>query len=244
MTRLNQILAVEKGTATRAERALTDAYHAVQRPNVLAGLTRTYRPLVEGDPETFPDESNPVQVRVDQLLVDVALQLAQLFDIVATKDVANTDAVADILVGEQIILPNVPVTYLLFLEKQLANLRTFFTALPKLPPTEQWTWDEGQGVWRTPPVDKIRTKKVPKNHVKAPATDKHPAQVDVYHEDVPVGRWTGVMFSGALQPTRVRELIARVDALINAVKRAREEANTRQVEPVQYSEAILDFLFR
>lgn len=47
---------------------------------------------------------------------------------------------------------------------------------------------------------------VPRNHVKAEATDKHPAQVEVYHEDVPVGYWTTVKFSGALPARRVNEL--------------------------------------
>jgi hypothetical protein len=36
--------------------------------------------------------------------------------------------------------------------------------------------------------------------VKAEATEKHPAQVEVYHEDVVVGQWKTVKFSGALPP--------------------------------------------
>lgn len=69
----------------------------------------------------------------------------------------------------------------------------------------------------------VRTKKVPRNHVKAEATDKHPAQVDVYYEDVPVGYWTTVKFSGALPARRVNELLDRVEKLQQAVKFAREE---------------------
>ena len=53
----------------------------------------------------------------------------------------------------------------------------------------------------------LRTKKVPRNHVKAEATEKHPAQVEVYYEDVAVGYWTTVKFSGAL-PAQPRQRTA------------------------------------
>ena len=44
--------------------------------------------------------------------------------------------------------------------------------------------------WKTDPVRTIRTKKVPRNHVKAEATENHPAQAEVYYEDLPVAYWT------------------------------------------------------
>ena len=51
--------------------------------------------------------------------------------------------------------------------------------------------------WKTEPVQTYRTKRVPRNHVKAEATEKHPAQVEVYYEDVTIGYWTTVKFSGS-----------------------------------------------
>jgi len=78
-------------------------------------------------------------------------------------------------------------------------------------------------------VQTTKTKKIPRNHVKAEATDKHPAQVEVYYEDVVVGYWRTVKFSGALPASRVKELLDRVDKLQQAVKFAREEANNSEV---------------
>jgi len=49
--------------------------------------------------------------------------------------------------------------------------------------------------------------------------------VDVYLEDVAVGTWNIVKFSGAQPATRVRELTDRADKLQQAVKYAREQAN-------------------
>ena len=89
----------------------------------------------------------------------------------------------------------------------------------------------------------IRTKKVPRNHVKAEATEKHPAQVEVYYEDVPIGYWTTVKFSGALPARRVNELLERVEKLQQAVKFAREEANGTEVTDQRVGDAVFGYLF-
>ena len=123
-----------------------------------------------------------------------------------------------------------PVTYLLFLEKQLVDLHTFVKKLPVLDAAESWTFDESADCYATEPVQTVRTKKVPRNHVKAEATEKHPAQVEVYYEDVTVGYWKTVKFSGALPAKRVNELLERVEKLQQAVKFAREEANGTEVD--------------
>lgn len=128
--------------------------------------------------------------------------LTRLFDVTATKDWANRTAAADVVVDGTVLLPQVPVPYLLFLEKQLTDLHTFVRKLPVLDASEAWNLDPSTDAWKTDPVRTIRTKKVPRNHVKAEATEKHPAQVEVYYEDVPVGYWTTVKFSGALSARR------------------------------------------
>jgi hypothetical protein len=93
-------------------------------------------------------------------------------------------------------------------------------------------------------VQTLRTKKTPRNHVKAEATDKHPAQVEVYYEDVTVGYWRTVKFSGALPAQRVNEMLARVERLQDAVKFAREEANNMEVTDQKVGERLLQFIFR
>jgi hypothetical protein len=135
------------------------------------------------------------------------------------------------------------VTYLLFLEKQLTDLHTFVKKLPVLDASESWLRDDSTDSWRTEPVRTIRTKKVPRNHVKAEATEKHPAQVEVYYEDIAVGYWTTVKFSGALPAKRVNEILDRVLALQTAVKFAREEANNMEAADQRIGGAVFDYLF-
>jgi len=135
------------------------------------------------------------------------------------------------------------VTYLLFLEKQLTDLHTFVHKLPVLDPSESWRFDPSQDCWASDTAETSKTKKVPRNHVKAEATEKHPAQVEVYHEDVVVGYWKTVKFSGALPAARVRELLERVERLQKAVKMAREEANGVAVESVKSGDKVFGYLF-
>jgi hypothetical protein len=241
MTRLNQVLAVEGGAKSRAARTLTDAHHTLARPVLLEGIARDYRPVDENG-ERFPSESKKVQLRVPDVLTQVREALAKLFDVVATKETANRHASADVVVDGGMLLENVPVTYLLFLEKQLVDIHTFIAKLPTLDPTKEWSFDEAVGVYATPVVDTVKTKKIPRNHTLAPATDKHPAQVEVYHEDVVTGYWSTRIFSGALPQTRVDVLLNRVVALQEAVKRAREEANTGTVEEVHFAKPVFDYL--
>lgn len=244
MPKLNQILAIEKGVKTRAAKTETAIYHQFQKSNGLVGLARSYSPITE-DGEPLPAESTPVQVRVKDLVADLVDELVEVFDVVATKEWANTEAVADIKLEDgTTLLALVPVTYLLFLEKQLTNLHAVASKIPTLDPTEVWHLDANQGVYATTPVETVKTKKVPKVLVKAAATDKHPAQTEVYSEDIPVGRWSTIRFSGALPDTDVKRIIGQIENLQKAVKYAREEANVLEVDTKKVGEKVLDYVFK
>jgi hypothetical protein len=242
MAKLSQIIAVEKGIKSGSLRELTDAHHALQKPALLAGIARTYQPKDE-EGEQLPPESTRVQVKTEDVLRTTAGVLTRLFDVTATKDWANTTARADVVVDGEPLLRDVPVSYLLFLEKQLTDLHTFVRKLPVLDAAEDWRFEESADQWRTEPVRTIRTKKVPRNHVKAEATEKHPAQVEVYYEDIAVGYWTTVKFSGALPAKRVNELVDRLEKLQHAVKFAREEANTMEITDQHTGEVVFGYLF-
>jgi hypothetical protein len=82
------------------------------------------------------------------------------------------------------------VTTLLFLEKQLNDLASLIGKMPTLDPAETWHFDEGQDAWASAVLETHRTKKVPQAFIKAPATDKHPAQVEVILTDEVVGYWS------------------------------------------------------
>ena len=169
--------------------------------------------------------------------------LTRLFDVTATKDWTNCRAKADVVVDGTVLLEQVPATYLLFLEKQLVDIHTFIKKLPILDAAETWAFDDSADCWATEPVQTTRTKKIPRNHVKAEATDKHPAQVEVYYEDVTVGYWRTIKFSGALPARRVNDILMRVERLQEAVKFAREEANNIEAEDHKVGEKVFQYIF-
>lgn len=242
--KLHQIIAIEKGAKTKAHTVLTDQYHLLQKEALLGGIERVYRPLDEENGERLPAESTRVQATVAESIAAISTVLSDLFDVTFTRESANCSAVADVVVDGTVLLTGVPVTYLLFLEKQLTSLHTFVSKLPTLPLSETWQEDEQTGWFATAPAQTVRTKKVPRVLEKAPATPQHPAQVEVYHEDVQVGNWTTRKFSGALPQSVVRQMTTRVEQLQRAVKVAREEANESEATArTGAGERVLNFVF-
>jgi hypothetical protein len=242
MAKLNQIIAVEKGIKSKSVQQLAETQRTLQKLSLFSGISRTYRPKDE-EGEQLPPESNKVQVKVDDIIRETTEVLTKLFDITATKDWTNCQAKADVVVGEQTLLTQVPVNYLLFLEKQLADLHSFIKKLPTLDPSETWNFDPNADCWATEPIQSLKTFKMPRNHVKAEATEHHPAQVEVYYEDITIGYWRTIKFSGALPAQRIHELLNRLEKLQQAVKFAREEANNTEAQEQKVGERIFQYLF-
>lgn len=241
MTKLNQIIAIEKSVKAKAARVIGDAGRELGKAPLLSGISRTYQPKDE-DGEQLPPESTKVQRRVEEQLREVSAAMTRLFDVTATKDRTNAIAAADVVIDGDVLLADVPVTYLLFLEKQVGELQAFVKALPVLDAAESWTFNDAADCYATDPVKTQRAKKVPRNHVKAEATEEHPAQVDVYYEDIPVGYWTTVKFSGAAPAKRVAQLAERLEKLQIAVKFAREEANGTEVVDEKIGDKVFGYL--
>jgi hypothetical protein len=242
MSKLCQIVAVEKSVKNKAHQGLTEAYQKVQKSALLTGISRVYRPNDESG-EQLPAESTRVQLNAQDVLKDVAKVLTELFDVTACKDYTNCFAHADVSVGEVVLAKDVPITYLLFLEKKLTDIHTFVSKLPTLDPSEEWTFDSNVGAFVSKPSETVKTKKVFVPLLLSPATDKHPAQVKEGFEDKTVGVWKTVKFSGAMPAQKVADMLERVERLQKAVKFAREECNTREVEQVKVGEKIFTYLF-
>ncbi len=242
MGRLNQVLAVEKGTKTRVYNEITQIDKGLQKTELLSGIARSYTPKEDGG-QQLPPESKNVQVTVPNAVELLRSGIAEWFDITATKDWANQDAKADIVVDGTTLLADVPPTFLLFLEKQLTDLRTLIGRLPVLDPADEWTWSDNSAAYTTRPSESLRTVKVPKAFVKYDATPEHPAQVDVFHEDVVVGTWSTTKFSGAIPASDRLAMLDRAERLLNAVKVAREEANNLEVEQKTIGATLLSYVF-
>jgi len=239
---LNKIVAVEKSVKSATAKGMGEQRKQLEKTTLLGGLSRTYRSKDE-EGDLLPAEHTRVQVRATDVLTELQDTLVRLFDVVATKDWGNTHARANVEVDGEVLLKDVPVTYLLFLEKQLAELRGFVERLPTLDQAEVWRYDENQACYATEPVETHRTRKVPRTLVKYEATEHHPAQTEVWHEDVIVGFWKTIKYSGAMPAHRVKQLLDRIERLEEAVKFAREEANGKEVDDIKHGRKVMTWIF-
>ncbi|MEJ3653807.1 hypothetical protein WEH80_12555 [Actinomycetes bacterium KLBMP 9759] len=248
MKYLNQIVAIEKDVRRDTERALATAYHALQKPAMLEGIERVYQPAVDGG-EQLPPEGVRVQATVTEMITATQELMVRLFDITAARDFTNGPgsaddaAVADVRVGEQVLVASAPVPYLIWLDKQLEHLQTFASKLPTLDPATEWTLDDPRGVYRSTPVQTARQVQQPRSMIIVPATDKHPAQATTYQENVVVGMWTTTKLSGAIPIARRAEIVQRIQALRRAVHVAREQANRAEAVRPEVGSGILSYIF-
>lgn len=241
MPKLNQIIAIEKPLKTRVNAEVTEAHRTSTKTEQFNGFKKSYRKLSEDDAD-LPGEGKKVQANAEQSIKDLGSRLAELFDVTATKDWANCHAKADIVVDDTTLATQVPVTYLLFLEKQLNDIRTFVNNLPTLDDQEDWTHDPNSGLYKTGVISTHRLKKIQRPLVLYPHSPEHPAQTQLVTEDVIAGYWDTVKFSGALPAPRKASLLERVEKLSQAVKFAREQANGVEAVPQNVAGQLLAYV--
>jgi hypothetical protein len=216
-------------------------HQASQKPQLFTGFVKTYRKKDE-EGEDYPQEQQKVQFAADEFLSRASELWAELIDITLTKDQANCVASADVEVDGQVLIKAAPVPFLLFLEKQINDIRTFITTLPVLDSADDWQQDINTGLFKTAAIATHRTKKVQKPIVLYAATPEHPAQTAMITEDIVAGYWDTVKHSGAIPAPRKKELLERIEKISKAVKFAREQANAADATTINVGKSLFDYL--
>lgn len=242
MAKLNQIVAVVSGKKTRNEKEFGDLNKLLQKHELFSGFNRTYEPLEQGG-ESLPPESKVAVKSVQEISSDAQAILVDTMDAVATQEKGNCGAKSDVLVDGDVVLSDVPIAVLLYLEKQLNDLHTFVGNFPTLDPAEQWKVDTNTGSYITDAVKAHRTKKIARPIVLYDATPEHPAQTQMIQEDVLAGYWTTIKNSTAIPASEKRAMLSRIGKLQEAVKVAREEANGIDVINFQIASPVLNYIF-
>jgi len=242
VAKLNQIIAIEKGIKSRVYGELTDLNKAIQKPELFNGFQKTYLKR-DDEGEDLPAEKKRVQFSAAEVLSRAERIISELMEVTARKDWTNCAANASVKIDDKVIIPNAPVSFLLFLEKQLTDLRTFVGNLPILDEGDNWSKDENSGLFKAETTKTHRTRKVQKPIVLFPATPEHPAQTQLITEDVIAGFWEQVKQSGAIPKTEKQAISERVEILLRAIKEAREEANVHEeIQTPNVGSAIFDYL--
>lgn len=236
---ISQCLALEKALKTEEGGALL---RTLAKPEPFSGQLRFYTPKDDGG-ETRPREDKKVVSSAKDLLSKFSDLFRRRMNITATKDQGNASARANVVIDGVVVLENCPPTMLLTLEQKIQEIQGLLVGIVTLPAEENWSVDPNTGLYKSEPDLKASTKKVPKVFEKAPATDKHPAQVEVVHEDVTVGTWTVIKLSSAMTIPEKAALLERCSKLLAALKMAREEANQYRLKESDAGTRVAAYLF-
>jgi len=249
---LHEILAVEQEVKAKAERArnqLIETFRSKQTH--FTGIRRTFRPFsVDEKSGELGGERLEAETRlaktVHEELAAALREVGKAVDLGFQLDEANTRARADIVVDGEVLIADVPATFLLQLERRLKEVRAVFKEAPTYDPVRLWSVDpsaDKKHVLRAEPVTTIRKQRSRKYNVMVEATKEHPAQVDIVEIDDPVGEIRSYEWTGMLSTGKKSALLEHVDRLLGAVKQARSRANTVRVDKTkQMAKKIADFL--
>lgn len=230
--KLHELLAVDGNLKQQAEKTRADLMGTFEKKtHLFTEKTVSYKPFEETSP-TVVESQLDIQTTVPKELKWIAPFLIKSLDVSYLVAEANTVARADVVLDDgTVMLSQVPATSLLELEKRCKELHDFVAAIPTLDPAKGFRADaeKGAGIFKAREDRKTRTKKTNKILTLAPPTDKHPAQVQVVVEDVPVGDITTLEWSGLITTATKGDMLERVESLTRAVKKARSRANDIEV---------------
>jgi hypothetical protein len=255
-TYLHQILAVDLGIEADAKRALAEAIRILAvggKQDPLTGLSDTYESNDQVRWPAKPAESRRVQFTTAGLLENAVAAMTRLLDVKLTREAGNAEARADIIIDGEVLLADVPVGYLMFLENRISSLITMLIDhLPVRDPAQEWHGQETdpnlpRGVYATEPrVTPTTTKdKLVQTIAEPKVIEGHafPGQYAPYDGDVTTGTKTAISYSGQLSVKDVQDLRERAVTMLIAVRYAREQANTLEVTNRKAGAVILGRIF-
>lgn len=243
MGKLHELIAVEPDVTSEAQKVCDEAKALFDKRQHFTGSTRTVKMFADERRQEDGVEHKALDTTVDAKLRYIHGAVIRALDLFAQKETTNAEAKADLVVDDAVLVKNMPATALLGLETRLKQLREVYAAIPTLAPGIEWQFDEQLGAYRmVHPEVRGKTEKELRFKEVSPATDKHPAQVEKWWADAPVGRITTDEVSGMLSPAQKSVLLGRIDKLIRAAKQARQRANCQEVVKVQIGKTLIDFI--
>jgi hypothetical protein len=250
--RIHQLLAIMTPLNTETDTVLARLGQIAATEDLFKGLETTSE-LVDqpSDPNARTRRATPKKVTKVRFTTKSVLEEAEkLFtrkwNAALTLDTAQGEATANLSVDGELILEDVPVRHLVYLEGELTKLTAIVSALPVLDGAQDWTQENTEpGQWRTVrPREGTRSDKVMFNWHKGNGTPTIKEDVEIMTRDEVVETTETVNFSGALPADRKALLLDRLSTLKIAVKMAREEANSAQVTQLEEGAALFGWLTR
>lgn len=248
MAQLHELLAVEQSLATNAVACAKSVARNLAGKTLFSGLTKSHERFSDEEQHLVAaTEVKEVQSTVDAQLDFLATEMSKYFDTYAAKEATNQTAKADIVIDGRTLVSDVPATVLLGMESKLSQLVELYKNLPTLDSSVAWEAAPEAalpGIFRTKhATETFQTQTEKKYNVVVQPTQHQAAVVDKYDEVTNVGKYTRVDFSGAITSFDKAERLARLNALIRAVKKARQRANQAEIISFDnFGSALFDYV--
>jgi len=247
MAKLHELLAVEGSLKNQAEKTRSDLLATFEKKrHLFTEKVVTFTPLDEGAFAVTEDQLD-LQSSIRKELNWITGIWSKALDVAGQVAQANTLAKADVILDDgTVLMRDVPATALLELEKRVMEMHALALHVPTLDPAKSFQLDvsRGAGIYKARDEVKTRTRKKAAPLILAPATDKHPAQVQLVTEDVPTGTIQTQEWSSLITPAEKAEMIDRAERLHRAVKSARARANGIDVDvTLTFGTSLLQFVF-
>jgi hypothetical protein len=244
---LHELLAVEGNQQTQANKVRKELESTFDKKrHLFERKIVTFTSSTEGS-EPVVEEQSDINTTVSKEIQWIKGHLTKALDLEYQIAETNTIARADVELDDgSVLLKAVPATSLLELQKRMAELLELAKAIPTLDPAKGFQADPaaGEGVFQARIVNRDRTKKVPKAFVAYEATKEHPAQVQMFNEDIKTGTITTQEWSGMMTPADKAAVLDRIESLTRAIRAARSRANTAEVDRKnKIGDAIFTYIF-
>jgi hypothetical protein len=245
MGKLHELLAVETDLEATYKKVVDEAINTFsKKPDHFIGQHRSLNMFDESKQNENLEEHKELVSTVGEKLLYVKDFVTRYFDAVLQKEKTNQTAFADLIVDGKVLGFSLPATFLLGLETKLKQIRIMYESSPTLPPGIKWEIDNetGRGVFKATLDDKLKTAKTFMHKVLVAPTDKHPAQVEKWEEQIPVGKYTTTVQYGMLTPAQKSRFIGRIDKLIQGCKQARQRANCAEVVSMEIGNVLYEYI--
>lgn len=244
---MHELLAAETNVNAVYNAMLEETFKVLEKPEHFTRVTATKEHFNTDEAHLNVTETKDMVTTVsDRLNYFFGRPFINMVDTSLQKDATNQVAKADLIVDGQTLLTAIPATALLAWESKFDALRRVLLKVPTLPSGPLWEEDDQEnGLWRTAePQVSFTTRKTMKPVELSPATKEHPAQVDKVFEDVPIAKVTKTTWSGMWTSKQKADALARLDALLIAIKKARQRANRTDVLKPKAGKVLADFILK
>jgi hypothetical protein len=247
---LHEVLSVDRDLEQRDQTSRGEAIQILAQSGAFRGFVKTLTMFKEEDKceEAANSETSVITYTVEQIFDAAFGESIKYVDAVAQKERTNQEARADIVLEDgTVIVRDVPATVLLSLERQVVEWRKGIQAAPVLSAGLEWEDDAdlGKGIYKNKhDIKRLRTKNVKVPIELSPATNQHPAQVQLADDTITTGEYVEQHWSAMLKPARKIELLTRINDLSNAIKKARMRANKTEIVHIAVGEPIFEWLLK